>query len=237
MRRIRIHNDIHFVWSITQADGSAYILEGKDLRLWMRTAGLEFEITDFELDENRIIWDYFGKDQKKTGVFNAVLCENHGAEGMITLDAENIVQIVERSSDEGGAELPGLSATSVSIGTSIWGHDPDWPGEFSTPRLEIDTEGDNYMAYGETLKVHCHVFRGFIDVTNEVISWKAERESGDAAEDAAWALKTKVVNFDGNIELAFTPTENDLSIVQNHTKFIFTATLSDQTNAHYYLMI
>lgn len=238
MKQIRIHNDIHFSWSIMQADGSGYILTGKDLRLWMISSGLEIEVTDFSVEDNRISWDFLGKDQSKLGQYDAILCENYGKEGMITVDAEGIVCLVTHTDYEGGLEpKAGISATSVTVGTSIWGHNPDWPGDFWVPRLEIDTDGDHFLAWGETMHVKCSVVKGFIDITDTVLGWAVTRDSGDAAEDAAWALKQKVVAFRGELDIAFKSSENDLSTVRQSTKFTFTAYLPNQLEANFNLVI
>lgn len=101
------------------------------------------------------------------------------------------------------------------------------------PRMEIDTDGDYFLAYGESLNVTCKVFRGWEDVTSQVNKWTVTRDTGDSVEDTSWALKTKVQNFNGTLEICFMPTENDLgtnSLVTS-TLFTFKAELSDSTSA------
>ena len=96
-------------------------------------------------------------------------------------------------------------------------------------RMEIDTDGDNFLAWGETLHLTCRVWRGgfFEEVTDDIVTWTITRDSGDAVEDAAWALKQKVQNFDGEIDICFNTTENDLGTGSNivSTLFIVTASL------------
>lgn len=91
--------------------------------------------------------------------------------------------------------------------------------------MRIDTDGDYFLAFGETVRVTCRVFKAFTDITDKVVRWKVRRDSGVPAEDEAWALKEKVVNFNGTFEISFTgdPATNDLSTAQTTTKFIFTA--------------
>lgn len=101
------------------------------------------------------------------------------------------------------------------------------------PRMEIDTEGDTFLAYGETKTITCRVFRGWEEVTDKVTKWTVIRDSGDAVEDASWALKPKVTNFDGTIDISYTPAENDLgnnSFVVS-TLFTFVAEISDSPAA------
>lgn len=67
--------------------------------------------------------------------------------------------------------------------------------------MEIDTQGDTFLAYGESLHVICRVKKGFDDVTHKVTQWKIIRDSGYAEEDKAWAMKNKVKDFSGIIDL------------------------------------
>lgn len=104
-------------------------------------------------------------------------------------------------------------------------------------RMEIDTEGDTFLAWGESLHVTCHVWRGFYEeVTDQIVSWSIERDSGDAADDAAWKLKQKVQDFAGEIDICFNQAENDLGGNANtvSTLFIIRASLlnDDQVEAN-----
>lgn len=100
-------------------------------------------------------------------------------------------------------------------------------------RIEIDTEGDNFMAYGETKHISCSVFRGWEDVTDKVTSWSITRDSGDPANDAAWGLKQKVKDFAGEIDISFTAEENDLSTNERVISTLFTirATIDENNEA------
>lgn len=96
-------------------------------------------------------------------------------------------------------------------------------------RMEIDTGGDGFLGYGETMTATCHVMRGWRDVTEEVTEWKVKRDTGNADDDEAWALKDKVKNFAGTLEIAFTPSENDSGETTGNapTIFTFTATMGE----------
>ena len=98
-------------------------------------------------------------------------------------------------------------------------------------RLEIDTNGDNFLAWGESLHLSCRVWRGgfFEEVTDEITSWSITRDSGDAADDAAWALKQKVQDFAGSIDICFNSSENDLGGGANTVSTLFTITASLQS--------
>ena len=78
-------------------------------------------------------------------------------------------------------------------------------------KLEIESSMGFVIAWGESTVLTCKVIKGGMeDITNTVTSWEIRRDSGDAANDAAWALKTKAKNFDGQIIISFNSEENDL---------------------------
>lgn len=95
-----------------------------------------------------------------------------------------------------------------------------------TPKLYIYTDIVNSgIAIGETHNVTCKLMLGDKDVTNGVASWKVTRKTNDSVDDAAWATKDKVKNFNGSIDIVWSNdgTEDDLG-KGDTAKFIFTAT-------------
>ena len=106
--------------------------------------------------------------------------------------------------------LSALSGSGGNIDNYLWMH--------------IDSEGDNFMAFGETKTITCRVQRGWDDVTDQVKRWTVTRDTGDATEDAAWNLRPKAKSFNGSIRLSFTAADNDLSQdPASNTLFTFTA--------------
>lgn len=107
-------------------------------------------------------------------------------------------------------------------------------------RMEVDTEGDKFLAYGESLTATCTVLRGWEDLTNEVVKWEVTRDSASPSDDAAWALRDKVKNFSGVLEICF---DKDASIddLGNSnvvsTIFTFKAYISDGNKAIFTLKI
>lgn len=101
------------------------------------------------------------------------------------------------------------------------------------PRIEIDMEGDNVLAYGETKTVVCTVWRGWEEITDKVVGWTIERDTGDPIEDTAWNLKPKARDFNGTIELCLNAVENDLSWNEYVYRALFTvkAFIDDKTEA------
>ena len=81
------------------------------------------------------------------------------------------------------------------------------------------------IAIGETHNITCKLMLGDKDVTNGVASWKVERKTDDSVDDAAWATKDKVKNFNGSIDIVWSNDGTEDDIGKGDTaKFIFTAT-------------
>lgn len=96
MKKIRIGNDIPIKWTINR-DGQPEDFSGKTIKLLMRSMSEEVEITDYQIDGNVISWTFFGKDQTKATAYTFTLIENDGQEGMFTIDACRVLQLVECS--------------------------------------------------------------------------------------------------------------------------------------------
>lgn len=83
----------------------------------------------------------------------------------------------------------------------------------------------NGISIGETHNITCKLMLGDKDVSNGVASWKVTRKTDDSVDDAAWATKDKVRNFNGSIDIVWSNdgTEDDLGKGDTAT-FTFTAT-------------
>lgn len=95
-----------------------------------------------------------------------------------------------------------------------------------TPKLYLYTDIVNSgIAIGETHNVTCKLMLGDKDVSNGVTSWKMTRKTDDSLDDAAWATKDKVKNFNGSIDIVWSNdgTEDDIG-KGNTATFTFTAT-------------
>lgn len=81
------------------------------------------------------------------------------------------------------------------------------------------------ISIGETHNITCKLMLGDKDVSNGVASWKVTRKTNDSVDDAAWATKDKVKNFNGSIDIVWSNdgTEDDLG-KGDTAKFTFTAT-------------
>ena len=112
----------------------------------------------------------------------------------------------------------------ISLGTlKLWIKEIFTPYEYLPLRLEILTDGDGFLAWGESIRLTCKVWKGvYEEVTGSVTAWEIKRNSGVPIEDAAWLLKDKVRAFHGSIDIAFTLQENDLGETTTATGTTFT---------------
>lgn len=109
--KIRIGNDIPIRWAVSRC-GVPEDFAGKSLKLYMRTAYSETEVTDFAVSGNVISWTYPGASQKATGTYTFTLVENEGLGDMATVDACDALKLVSCSC---AAEC----AESVEVSTDI----------------------------------------------------------------------------------------------------------------------
>lgn len=104
-------------------------------------------------------------------------------------------------------------------------------------RVAINTDGDQFLAKGESLHLTCSLWRGYLeDITSQVKSWSITRKSDDATNDSSWALKDKAKNFAGEIDICFTDEENDLGGGLS-TTFTVTASLESGAQAEAEIVI
>ena len=92
--------------------------------------------------------------------------------------------------------------------------------------LLIEHDGDNFLAFGESLDITCKVRKGLNDVTDEVEEWSVTRESGNQTEDDAWNIAHQ--DFAGQITLHHGPTYSDLGEGLS-TLFRFVASAGSET--------
>lgn len=78
---------------------------------------------------------------------------------------------------------------------------------------------------GETHTVVCRLMLGDKDVTTAVKSWAASRKTDDATDDIAWALKDKVKNFKGSLDITWANDNSEDDLGRGDVaSFTFTAT-------------
>lgn len=69
MEKFRIGHDLTVFWAINNNDGTPFILEGKDVRLFV-TSPRGRKRVDIGIQGNVIGWDFLGRDQRYLGEYN-----------------------------------------------------------------------------------------------------------------------------------------------------------------------
>ena len=141
--RIRIGNDIPIRWTVTRC-GEPEDFTGRTLKLLMRTAYSETEVTDFAVDGNVISWTFRGSEQKTTGGYTFTLIENAGRDDMNTVDACDALKLVPCSCSESCEEeveistditIPanGFSAYEIAVLNGFEGTEEEWLASLGQP--------------------------------------------------------------------------------------------------------
>lgn len=146
MKDIRIGNDINVKWSIF-GDDAPYILEGKDVSLYLCTPYGKRKAEGFSIVGNQITWTFAGKDQSRTGKYSLELVVNADKEGQVTTDACNFVNLVNCSCKVGGADEANVTTESIEL-TSELGF---LPYDDTEIRNEIKKKQDALIS-GENIK-------------------------------------------------------------------------------------
>jgi hypothetical protein len=118
MKNIRIGNDIVVTWSILR-DGAPFSLEGKVVTIYLKTPFGKDKAERFSISNNQVIWTFLGKNQKSIGKYSLELIVNEGAEGMITTDYCNFVNLVSCSCKEGGEDEGSVQTESIALTSNI----------------------------------------------------------------------------------------------------------------------
>ena len=147
MKKIRIGNDIPIKWTINR-DGQPEDFSGKTIKLLMRSMSEEVEITDYQIDDNVISWTFFGKDQTKATAYTFTLIENDGQEGMFTIDACRVLQLVECSdqADDDDSDMNVEESTDGTTGEVTADSEIQIPADGSQ---NTATESDTVVIDGE----------------------------------------------------------------------------------------
>lgn len=123
MTKKRIGNDLHFTWRIWRKDGETLVPEtwdGKAVEvLLLDPMRRRAELTGVELAEGVARFTFLGKDQQALGDYLAVLTENRGEEGMVTVDVVRAVTLVPHSYMERQGEESIIAARGVELVSEI----------------------------------------------------------------------------------------------------------------------
>ena len=110
MARYRIGNDMTVVWSIYDHTGAAYNLKGKEVRLYYTCERGRFEV-DFEIQGmNKVVWSFFGREQKVIGDYTLSLeIIESASKRRIFKDYCNAFTLVGKSCEEAALGNPNIS--------------------------------------------------------------------------------------------------------------------------------
>ena len=114
MRKVRIGNDIQFIWSIFDAEEHEYPLDGKDITVTLTNQfGKVVKIDELTIDNNVLRFFFLGKNQTTNGKYILTLVENAGADGMRTVDMVDAVTLVPHTYMVGGEDACSHIKTEV----------------------------------------------------------------------------------------------------------------------------
>lgn len=94
MKNVRIGNDILFIWEVKYADGNLIDLTALKFTLYLITPTKRVQINDYTLQDSKLYWRFYGKDQEDLGEYSMTLVINQQKENMITIDAMGIFRLV-----------------------------------------------------------------------------------------------------------------------------------------------
>lgn len=94
MKTIRIGNDIVVTWSLFK-EGQPYSLADMDVTLYLSHAFGKTIITDYHVNDNKIVWTFKGKEQQHTGKYSLELVINEAQDGMASTDYCNFVNLTQ----------------------------------------------------------------------------------------------------------------------------------------------
>lgn len=153
MRKVRIGNDINVRWEV-KTDGQAVSLEGKTLKLYVRSAYRKEEITTFTVEGCVVSFTYPASMQRMTGARAVILEDATEGAPRRTVCADQAFTLVAHSCEESDDDVefedfmvslqsnvligkPGLSAYEVWLSDGNTGTLEDWYAFLRKPATDI----------------------------------------------------------------------------------------------------
>lgn len=153
MRKVRIGNDINVRWEV-KTDGQAVSLEGKTLKLYVRSAYRKEEITTFTVEGCVVSFTYPASMQRMTGARAVILEDATEGAPRRTVCADQAFTLVAHSCEENDDDVefedfivslqsnvligkPGLSAYEVWLSEGNTGTLEDWYAFLRKPATDI----------------------------------------------------------------------------------------------------
>ena len=156
MRKVRIGNDINVRWEV-KTDGQAVSLEGKALKLYVRSAYRKEEITTFTVEGCVVSFTYPASMQRMTGARAVILEDATKGAPRRTVCADQAFTLVAHSCEESDDDVefedfmvslqsnvligkPGLSAYEVWLSEGNTGALEDWYAFLRKPATDIASD-------------------------------------------------------------------------------------------------
>ena len=156
MRKVRIGNDINVRWEV-KTDGQAVSLEGKALKLYVRSAYRKEEITTFTVEGCVVSFTYPASMQRMTGARAVILEDATEGAPRRTVCADQAFTLVAHSCEESDDDVefedfmvslqsnvligkPGLSAYEVWLSEGNTGTLEDWYAFLRKPATDIASD-------------------------------------------------------------------------------------------------
>ena len=156
MRKVRIGNDINVRWEV-KTDGQAVSLEGKMLKLYVRSAYRKEEITTFTVEGCVVSFTYPASMQRMTGARAVILEDATEGAPRRTVCADQAFTLVAHSCEESDDDVefedfmvslqsnvligkPGLSAYEVWLSEGNTGTLEDWYSFLRKPATDIASD-------------------------------------------------------------------------------------------------
>lgn len=156
MRKVRIGNDINVRWEV-KTDGQAVSLEGKALKLYVRSAYRKEEITTFTVEGCVVSFTYPASMQRMTGARAVILEDATKGAPRRTVCADQAFTLVAHSCEENDDDVefeefmvslqsnvligkPGLSAYEVWLSEGNTGTLEDWYAFLRKPATDIASD-------------------------------------------------------------------------------------------------
>lgn len=195
MRKVRIGNDINVRWEV-KTDGQAVSLEGKALKLYVRSAYRKEEITTFTVEGCVVSFTYPASMQRMTGARAVILEDATEGAPRRTVCADQAFILVAHSCEESDDDVefedfmvslqsnvligkPGLSAYEVWLSEGNTGTLEDWYAFLRKPATDIAAdvaEAEAERKAAETARQEAEDMR----ITSE-----QERTTAETARDKA----------------------------------------------------
>ena len=219
MRKVRIGNDINVRWEV-KTDGQAVSLEGKMLKLYVRSAYRKEEITTFTVEGCVVSFTYPASMQRMTGARAVILEDATEGAPRRTVCADQAFTLVAHSCEESDDDVefedfmvslqsnvligkPGLSAYEVWLSEGNTGTLEDWYSFLRKPATDIAAdvaEAEAERKAAETARQEAEDLR----ITSEQERATAETARVAAEEQRAATFAELSENVDAAVSKANT---------------------------------